>query len=113
MTKVYALLWAIHIVDCKKLQHCIIEGDAKTCIDACNGSIEDCPWPLYAICQDVKTLLSSLPYVVFYWVRRDANSVMHTLAKFAPRNSCFFYCNFESLSPLMKEAWLRDVTVCI
>jgi hypothetical protein len=40
-------------------------------------------------CQDVKTLLSSLPFVVFYWVRRNANLVAHALAKFASRNSCF------------------------
>lgn len=28
--------------------------------------IEDCRWPLYVISQDVKTLLISLSYVVFY-----------------------------------------------
>ena len=96
----------------KKLQHCIIEVDAKIYIDACNGSIEDCPWPLHAICQEVKTLLSSLSFVIFYWVRRDANLVAHALAKFASRNSYFFYCNFESLPPLVKKAWLRNV-VCV
>ena len=69
VAEAFALLWATQLVVSKKLQHCIIEGDAKTCIDACNGSIEDCPWPLYAICLDVKTLPSSLPFVVFYWVR--------------------------------------------
>ena len=66
--------------------------------------IEDYRWLLYVISQDVKTLLISLSYVVFYWVRRDANSVVHVLAKFTSCNSCFFYCNFESLPSLVKEA---------
>ena len=46
-------------LSCNNFQHCIIEGDARICIDARNRRNESYPWPLFAICQDVKTLLKS------------------------------------------------------
>ncbi len=82
MAEALALLWALHLAVCYQFQHYIIEGDAKTCIDACKGRLDDYPWSIYAKCHDIKSLLCSFPSVVFNWVSRDMNSVAFTLAKF-------------------------------
>jgi hypothetical protein len=73
-----------------QFMNCIIEGDAKTCIDACNGNPDECLWILSAICNDVRFLLHSVDSCAFTWVRRDANVVAHTLAQFATHSRFFF-----------------------
>ena len=72
---------------------------------------------LMLVIEELKIILGlynlsgcSLPYVVFNWVRWDANLLTYTLVKgqslikFAFRNNCFSFCNFDSLPPLVKEA---------
>ena len=96
-----ALLWALNLAVCYQFQHCIIEGDAKTCIDACKGRLDDCPWSIYSICHDIKSLLRSFPSVVFNWVSRNMNSVAHTLTKFTIQSQFSSFCNIDFFPPLM------------
>jgi ribonuclease HI len=105
-----ALLWDLNLVVYYQFQHCIIEGDAKTCIDACKGRLDDCPWSISAICHDIKSLLRSFPSVVFNWVIKDTNSMAHTLAKFVAQSQFFSFCNINSLPPSEYEVYLRDVS---
>ena len=76
------MLWVLQLAEGYHFQRCLIEGDVKNFIDACNGKLDDCPWALSAIYHDVKFLLNSFLSVAFNWVGSVANSVAHALAKF-------------------------------
>ena len=69
------------------------------CIDACIGKLDDCPWTLSALSQDVKLLLYRFSSVDFMWVRREANLAAHALAKFVSRSQVFTFCNTDSSLP--------------
>jgi hypothetical protein len=58
VAEVSALLWALILAVCYQFPDCIIEGDAKNCIDAYNGRLDNCPWSTAAICHDVKSLFA-------------------------------------------------------
>jgi hypothetical protein len=34
-----AMLWALQLAECYHFQHCIIEGNAKNCINTCNEKL--------------------------------------------------------------------------
>ena len=87
-----AMLWALQLAKSHHFQSCIIERNAKICIDACIGKLDDCPWALCAICHDVKCLLHSFTNVDFKWVRREANSTAHALTKFASQSQVSTFC---------------------
>ena len=106
------MLWALQLTKSHHFQSCIIEGDAKICIDACIGKLDDCPWTLSAICHDVKCLLHSFTSVDFMWVRREANLAAHALAKFAFQSQVSTFCNIYALPPSVYEAWLKEVISC-
>ena len=46
---------------------------------------------------------------IFINVRREANLVTHEVVKFFLPFSPPFTCNSDSLSPSVKEAWIRDI----
>ena len=98
------MLWALQLAESHHFQHCIIEGDANNCLDACIGKLDDCPWALFAIFHDVKFLLPNFTSVDFIWVRRKANLVAHALAKFASQSQVFTFSNIDSLPPSVYEA---------
>ena len=43
VVEVSVLLWVLLLVVCYQVQHYIIEGNAKNCIDSCNRGLDDCP----------------------------------------------------------------------
>ena len=104
------IIMALKLAIFNQFMNCIIEGDAKTCIDACNGNPDECLWILSAICNDVRFLLHSVDSCVkleemqmlllILW-----HNLLHTLGS--------SFCNVDSLpplSPLAKKAWLTDVS---
>jgi hypothetical protein len=103
----------LQLAKCYHFQHCIIEGDTKNCIDACNGKFDECSWALFAICHDVKFLLQYFSSVVFNLVRREANVAAYALATLALQSQIFLICNNDSLLPLVYKAWLRNVIGCV
>jgi hypothetical protein len=58
---------------------------------------------------DSKLLSLEFNSCCFCWVRREANNVAYTLAKFATHQSLAFCCNKNSLTPSVLEACLSDV----
>ncbi len=58
-----------------------IEGDAKFCIDALNGSMTNVWWKIDTFCKDSKTLNLDFDVCSFCWVYRETNSVAYALAK--------------------------------
>ena len=76
--------------------------DAKICIDACIGKLDDYSCTLFTICHDVKCLLHSFTGVDFMWVKREVNSAAHALAEFASQSHACTFCNIDSL-PLLVE----------
>jgi hypothetical protein len=41
-------------------------------------------WNNYTLCNDTLALASEFVFCNFCWVKREANNVAHTLAKFVP-----------------------------
>ena len=105
------MLWALQLTKSHHFQSCIIEGDAKICISACIGKLDDC-WTLSAICYDVKCLLHSFTSVGVQCIRREVNSATHALAKFAFQSQVSTFCNIYALPPSVYEAWLKEVISC-
>lgn len=108
-----ALLWALNLAVYYQFQHCIIEGDAKTCIDACKGRLDDCLSFISAICHDVKSLLHNFSCVVFNWFSRKANSVAYILVKCAAHSQFFSFCNNDSLPPSVYEVCFTENSVSV
>jgi hypothetical protein len=78
------------------------------CIDTFVGGSEGRPWAIAHFRQDACSLIENLNSCVFHWVSRKANGIAHSLAKFAALIESFYFCNKDSLSPIVKEAYLKD-----
>jgi hypothetical protein len=48
---------------------------------------------------------------MFNWVFSEANSVAHSLAKFAAQDSIGSLCDYNFIPACVKDAWCRDVFV--
>jgi ribonuclease HI len=103
-----AILWAVQIAKSENFQSVIIEGDAKVCFDAINGDLEKCNWTIAFQCNDMVVLSKKFESCTFCWIKRDANFVAHSLAKFASCNKLIFSCNISSLPPPVWKAWKGD-----
>ena len=60
----------------------IVEGDAKLCIDAFNDFFLVTPWKIQTLIANARALTMKFSSVSVCWVNRDANMVVHSLAKF-------------------------------
>ena len=58
--------------------------------------------------HDMVVLSKEFVSCKFCWIKRDANFVAHSLAKFASCNKLTFSCNISSLPPSVWEAWKGD-----
>jgi ribonuclease HI len=106
------LLWALEIAVENKFTKIVVEADAKLCIDAITIETTSIPWRIHSLVHSLKVLAFEFSVCSFCWVRRDANGVAHSLAKFASSlNSCFS-CNSSNLPPSVREAWIRDLIAC-
>ncbi|OVA02226.1 Reverse transcriptase zinc-binding domain [Macleaya cordata] len=61
----------------------IIEGDAKLVVQAISGTQEDIPWRIQSHISDLRHVLHRDDNLEFVFIKRDANCVAHSLAKFA------------------------------
>ena len=104
-----ALLWALELALENQFMVIIVEGDAKTCIDAIIAGPYGIPWTIFAIVTYIKLLALKLSTCTFEWIGRDANSVAHSVAKFAVFLSNSFSYNSTNLPPSICEAQLRDM----
>ena len=104
-----AINWALEIAKLENFEHICIESDAKFCVDALNAPIDVYPWKILAPISLSLDLANNFSFCSFLWVRRDANHVVHVLAKVALSLNLPFSCNAISLPPLVKEAWIRDL----
>uniref|UniRef100_A0A2N9IF45 Reverse transcriptase zinc-binding domain-containing protein n=1 Tax=Fagus sylvatica TaxID=28930 RepID=A0A2N9IF45_FAGSY len=104
-----AINWALEIAKLENFEHICIESDAKFCVDALNAPIDVYPWKILAPISLSLDLADNFSFCSFLWVRRDANHVVHVLAKVALSLNLPFSCNAISLPPLVKEAWIRDL----
>ena len=104
-----AINWALEIALIENFRDIFVEGDAQICMSAINGPAIAILWKIQIIVFNVKLLAASFISCSFYWVRRDANCVAHSLAKFASSQLSCFHCNNSNLPPSVHETWLRDL----
>jgi hypothetical protein len=64
----------------------------------------------------IQSLISNVKYLAlnfhscpFNWVRRDANELAHTLAKFVVTQPVYPLCNSYNFSHFAREACLRNL----
>ena len=81
-----------------------VEGDAKICLDAITARDTEIPWKILSIISCVKQPALNFSLCSIGWVRRDANSEAHTLAKFAYALPFNLSCNGTNLPPFVREA---------
>ncbi len=61
-----------------------MQSDSKICVDVIldvNGYVN---WGISSLCNDAKTLALDFVSCSFVWVRREANMVARSIAKFFP-----------------------------
>ena len=114
MTGAAAILWVVKLATSEKFDRIIIEGDAKVCFDAFNGESIANPWVISSVISNILVLSKTFISYCFCWVRREANEVAHSLAKFTPSPKVsVFCCNSSSLPSAVWNAWRLDsVFVC-
>jgi hypothetical protein len=81
-----------------------VEGDSKICFDALNGADDSWPWKIDTFVFYSKLLSLEFSSCCFCWVRREANNVVYTLAKFAAHHYLAFCCKKNSLHSSVLEA---------
>ncbi len=86
----------------------IVEGDEKICYDALNEDVNSQLWKISSLCWNSKLLSSFITSYSLCWVRREANTVAHSIAKFVVNLNHTFPCNKTFLPSSVLEAWLRD-----
>jgi ribonuclease HI len=91
-----AINWALQLAANEKFANICVESDAKVCIDALAGSIDDCWWNIRAITA------RSLDLAVNF-------DSCNMLAKVTFSLDSPFSCTSHSLPPSVVEAWNRDL----
>jgi hypothetical protein len=76
------LLWAIKVARSEDYPDIVVEGDAKICFRDLNGDKNCCNRKINLLGSNSKLLGSSFIYCNFRWVRRDVNTITHSLVKF-------------------------------
>ena len=104
-----AIYWALELAKIEKFEKISIESDAKVCIDALLCPIDDCPWKIRTFTSLALELAVYFLVCSFYWVKKDANHMADAMTKIARSLYLPFCCSKETLSPFVKEAWLRDI----
>jgi ribonuclease HI len=103
-----ALFWAVQLAFEKDFKYVIIEGDSKICIDALNGNLNSVNWSISSLVCNITELCKYFSSCSFFWTRREANGVAHSLAKAASSlRSPFFFsccCNSSSLPSIVWNA---------
>jgi ribonuclease HI len=104
-----AIKWAVQFAFEETYTKIIVESDSNKCIESIIGSPEDTYWNIEAICSDVNILALDFISCCLSWVKRDANSAAHELAKFAAHLGTPLSYNASSLPPNVFKAWQRDM----
>ena len=104
-----AINWALQLAANEEFANICVESDAKVCIDALAGSIDDCWWNIRAITARSLDLAVNFDSCNFLWAGRNANQVAHMLAKVIFSIDSPFSCTSHSLPPSVVEAWNRDL----
>jgi ribonuclease HI len=104
-----AIKWAVQLTSEETFTKIIVESDSNRCIESIIGSPEDTYWKIEAICSNVNILALDFISCCFSWVKRDANSATHELAKFAAHLGTPLSCNASSLPPNVFKAWQIDM----
>jgi hypothetical protein len=90
-------------VKSENFQSVTIERDGQVCFDALNGDFEECSWAIASRCSDMLELSKEFVSCNFCRIKRDADYVTHSLAKFA--SFFFFSYNISYLPLTVWEAW--------
>uniref|UniRef100_A0A2N9HWJ1 RNase H type-1 domain-containing protein n=1 Tax=Fagus sylvatica TaxID=28930 RepID=A0A2N9HWJ1_FAGSY len=98
-----AILWAMELAKENNYLKILVEGDAKICIEVITEEAATIPWRILSLVNIIKVLALEFPAYSFCWVRRDANGVAHSLAKFASSLPSCFSCNSSNLPPSVHE----------
>jgi ribonuclease HI len=104
-----AILWAIELAKENNYLKILVEGDAKICIEVITEVAATIPWRILSLVNIIMVLALEFPSCSFCWVRRDANGMAHSLAKFASSLPSCFSCNSSNLLLSVHEAWIRDL----
>ncbi len=102
------MLWAIKVARSEDYPDIVVEGDAKICFRDLNGDKNCCNRKINLLGSNSKLLGSSFIYCNFHWVRRDVNTMTHSLAKFTSFQNRVLICNKTSLPSFVLETWFID-----
>ena len=94
-----AVLWALQLALSEQFLYVIIEGDSQICMDSLNGNSSYGSWSISSICNDILALCKSFSGCNFCQVKREANNVAHSLAKFASTSPFPLNCNISPILP--------------
>jgi hypothetical protein len=108
-----AILWAMELVKEKNYLKILVERDAKICIEAINEEAATIPWRILSLVNIIKVLALEFPACSFCWLRRDANGMAHSFAKFVSSLLSCVSCNNSNLPPSVHEALIRDLITCL
>ena len=111
-TEAAAILWAMELAKENNYLKILVEGDAKICIEAITEVATTILGRILSLVNIIKVLALEFPTCSFCWVRRDANGMAHSLAKFTSSLPSCFFCNSSNLPPSVHEAWIRDLIAC-
>ena len=92
-----AIKWALTLAKQEPFHKVIVERDAKVCIDALLGDLDEANWNISTLCTDIHHLALDFVNCVFVWTKRETNMVAHELAKFVFNLGVPFNCNRSSL----------------
>jgi ribonuclease HI len=104
--------WALQRAKNENLAEIIVESDAKVCVDTLNLVNVECNWNILTLCKDIHVLAADFFSCNFCWVKREANSVAHVLAKSVLSQNLLVFHFPNHLPSLLEKAWFRDLS-CI
>jgi hypothetical protein len=79
-------------------------------IDAVIGDGSNVPWKISTLVSNIRFCSAVFSVCSFSWICRGANSVAHSLAKFAVSHPPSLHCNNFNLPPSVYEAWIRNLS---
>ena len=106
-----AIPWALELAIQENYLKVIVESDAKICVDNLNGYPEEWSWEISSLCNNSLDFVLRFVSCSFCWTKREANTMAHSLARFALHLTSPFCCNKDTLPPSVLETWFKDVSL--
>ncbi|XP_021660809.2 uncharacterized protein LOC110650237 [Hevea brasiliensis] len=94
---------ALLFISDKQLHGVTVEGDSNTLVDVINNNAP--PTAIFSLVHDIIEICKLLNYILFSFVKREGNKVVHCLAQKAPRDSSF------CINPMIQNHFVRSLSI--